>query len=342
MTTIITIDPDDGISSSRTDLNTNFANLNSDKIESSYLDTDTTLSANSDTKIATQKAVKAYIDAGGNPFASETQAGIVEEATDAEVSAGTSTGSTGAKLFITPEKLSTFGVGKIANIQTFTSSGTWTKPSGNPKKVFIQTWGGGGSGAKGNVAGGGGGGGAYSDGFFDISQLGATETVTIGDGGAAVSSPGAGNTGGTTTFGTLVKAYGGGGGGSGTTVGGGGGGGQFSAGGTGGVTGTAGTAGSPGSPLNAAGNSGVGFYSGGGAASSGGLAGGDSIYGGAGGGNSAATAGGVSRLGGNGGAGHATNGVAGSVPGGGGGAIPNTGTASGAGGKGKCIVTTFF
>lgn len=67
MATIATIDADDVIASSRTDINTNFANLNSDKIETSYLDTDTTLSANSDTKIATQKAVKAYADSVSSP-----------------------------------------------------------------------------------------------------------------------------------------------------------------------------------------------------------------------------------------------------------------------------------
>ena len=39
--------------------------------------------------------------------ASETAKGVVEEATDAEVAAGTATGATGAKLFVTPAKLST-------------------------------------------------------------------------------------------------------------------------------------------------------------------------------------------------------------------------------------------
>lgn len=48
-------------------LNNNFSNLNSDKIETSYLDTDTSLTANSDTKIATQKAVKTYADALVSP-----------------------------------------------------------------------------------------------------------------------------------------------------------------------------------------------------------------------------------------------------------------------------------
>lgn len=48
-------------------INTNFSNLNTDKIETSYLDTDNTLAADSDSKIATQKATKAYVDAGGTP-----------------------------------------------------------------------------------------------------------------------------------------------------------------------------------------------------------------------------------------------------------------------------------
>lgn len=67
MSSITTIQSTDLISGSRTDINTNFSNLNSDKIETSTLDTDTTLAANSDSKIATQKATKAYVDASVNP-----------------------------------------------------------------------------------------------------------------------------------------------------------------------------------------------------------------------------------------------------------------------------------
>lgn len=107
MANITTINSGDLITNSRADINNNFANLNSDKIETSVIDTDTTLAANSDSKIPTQKAVKAYVDTGGNVNASETNKGIVEEATDAEVTAGTATGGTGAKLFITPAKLAT-------------------------------------------------------------------------------------------------------------------------------------------------------------------------------------------------------------------------------------------
>ena len=107
MSTLTTIQAADLITDSRADINDNFSALNTDKMETSVLDTDTTLAANSDAKIPSQKAVKSYVDAGGNVNASETNKGIVEEATDAEVTAGTATGGTGAKLFVTPTKLAT-------------------------------------------------------------------------------------------------------------------------------------------------------------------------------------------------------------------------------------------
>lgn len=102
MASITTINSGDLITDSRAVINTNFSNLNSDKIETSYLDTDTTLAANSDVKIPSQKAVKAYVDAGGNVNASTTAKGVVEEATDAEVIAGTTAGGTSARLFVNP------------------------------------------------------------------------------------------------------------------------------------------------------------------------------------------------------------------------------------------------
>lgn len=107
MASITTIASGDLITNSRAVINDNFTNLNTDKIETSYIDTDTTLAANSDVKIATQKAVKAYVDTQGGANGSETVRGVVEEATDAEVTAGTATGGTGAKLFVTPAKLAT-------------------------------------------------------------------------------------------------------------------------------------------------------------------------------------------------------------------------------------------
>lgn len=105
MSTITTINAGDNISDSRAVINDNLAALNSDKIETSVIDTDTTLAANSDAKIPSQKAVKAYVDAGGNVNASTTGKGIVEEATQAEVDAGTATGGTGARLFVNPSTM---------------------------------------------------------------------------------------------------------------------------------------------------------------------------------------------------------------------------------------------
>lgn len=102
MSTIVTINSGDLISDSRSDLNTNFENLNTDKEEVSNKSTDTTLSANSDTLYPSQKAVKTYIDTVGGANASTLVRGVVEEATQAEVDAGTATGGTGARLFINP------------------------------------------------------------------------------------------------------------------------------------------------------------------------------------------------------------------------------------------------
>jgi len=112
MSTIVTIDSSDLISDSRADLNTNFSNLNTDKEEVSNKSIDTALGT-SDTLYPSQKAVKTYVDTQGGANASETARGIVEEATDAEVTAGTATGGTGAKLVVTPAKLATYNATQL-------------------------------------------------------------------------------------------------------------------------------------------------------------------------------------------------------------------------------------
>lgn len=118
MSTITTINSTDLITNSRSTINTNFSNLNTDKIETSYLDTDTTLAANSDSKIATQKAVKTYIDSSGGANASTTVRGIVEEATSAEMIAGTAAGGTGARLFLNPSLVAETGADKIVKTKS--------------------------------------------------------------------------------------------------------------------------------------------------------------------------------------------------------------------------------
>ena len=110
------------------------------------------------------------------------------------------------------------------DIQAFTSSGTWTKPSSasSTSSVFVRCIGGGGGGGNGSATsagsgrGGGSGGaaGGITDYMMTAGDLSGTETVTIGAGGAggagASSDPGNdGVAGGTTTFGTHARAYGG-------------------------------------------------------------------------------------------------------------------------------------
>ena len=101
----------------------------------------------------------------------------------------------------------------------FTSSGEFLKadyPWLRAIRVKCQAAGGGGGGAASDEStGGGGGGGGYTEKFFLVSALGASETVTCGAGGSG-SAPGdnAGSAGGDSSFGSLLVATGGGGGNS--------------------------------------------------------------------------------------------------------------------------------
>lgn len=114
MTTITTINANDLITDSRADINNNFANLNSDKIETSVLDTDTTLAANSDSKIATQKAVKAYIDSGGVPTTAFTFGGDGTDGALTVTSGTTTVDLGGAKVAIKQySSVSITGTGKV-------------------------------------------------------------------------------------------------------------------------------------------------------------------------------------------------------------------------------------
>ena len=115
------------------------------------------------------------------------------------------------------------------NTQTFTSSGTWSKPSGSFTYVIVDLIGGGGGGAGGGcnsnpAAGhpGGSGGAAGNRNIFVLpySQAPSSATVTVGGGGgygngqsgAGNSAGSPGNQGGATRFGTFGEALGGAGG----------------------------------------------------------------------------------------------------------------------------------
>lgn len=158
--------------------------------------------------------------------ASATQQGIVELATDAEVTTGTDTARA-----VTPAGLVT-GLARSGGMRyvqtvTFTASGTFTKadyPWLRGVRVRVQAAGGAGGGAPSNPAnqhssGGGGGGGGYAEKFLQASALAASETVTIGAAGAPGAAGAGGGNAANSSFGNHAVATGGLGGGIAATSG---------------------------------------------------------------------------------------------------------------------------
>lgn len=121
----------------------------------------------------------------------------------------------------------------VVDVQVFSTPGgaTWTRPAyGSLVRVIcIGGGGGGGSGRRGGTTssygGAGGAGGGYTDGAFQRTALGSTESVTVGGGGAGGSAitsnttnGNIGTSGGLSSFGSWLKSGGGGAGVGGTNA----------------------------------------------------------------------------------------------------------------------------
>jgi len=99
------------------------------------------------------------------------------------------------------------GAARVAQIDIFTVSGTWTKPAG-AKLIYVEVLSGGGGGYANSNTGGGGGGGGRVCRLIPADDVPSMVPVTVGAGGAG-GTTGIGSDGGNSSFGSLVVSVGG-------------------------------------------------------------------------------------------------------------------------------------
>ena len=104
----------------------------------------------------------------------------------------------------TPSWLSAGNNGNITSMQIFSSTGTWTKPT-DVRYIHVQVVGGGGGGSG---HGEGGGAGGYSEKVIDVQSVSSVAVTVSGEVNGTYYS-GAGDNGGTSSFGSYLSASGG-------------------------------------------------------------------------------------------------------------------------------------
>lgn len=205
-----------------------------------------TVLADSTLSIAVSGTVSVFsgLTPGAKYYASSTAGGVTTTSTTPGVFLGWALSATSILLSTSPRVDAFIGAGDPptatnrfltetlgGSVQTFTTSGSWTKPADARWVEIIAIGGGGGGGGGGgragaNVNGGGsgGGGGTYATLKIPAANITSPVTVTVGTGGAGGTAAtsatgGTGGTGNTSSFGTYVTAAGGTGGNPGTVAG---------------------------------------------------------------------------------------------------------------------------
>lgn len=146
-------------------------------------------------------ATNARTNLGLGTLATQNSVNLGTQVTGTLAVSSLSTGSAGQVLTMsggTPTWAAAASAGGgFSNLVVFTTSGTWTVPSGVTKaKVTVVGGGGGGSaGSSGSQTGGAGGGGGAAIKIFTGLSGGGTLTVTVGNGGAAGTGTAAGSSG---------------------------------------------------------------------------------------------------------------------------------------------------
>ena len=152
-------------------------------------------------------AINTDITANTAKVTNATHTGDVTGATALTIAAGavdlamlSATGTASASNFLRGDNAWASAAAGLNSVQIFTSSGTWTKPSGITKVIMeVQGAGAGGTHDYDQKWVRNGSGGGYAKKFLDVSSI-STSTITVGAGGAGIASAGTPTAGGDSSW----------------------------------------------------------------------------------------------------------------------------------------------